>query len=106
MLSFGMVCAMVILTIIGDYFLKLGSAGKSLLSLHVGAGMLFYAMTAPGWAWLMRQHNLDQVAVFFSGGTLVLLAAMGWFIFDEPLTTRKAIGVVIALVAILVMSGE
>ncbi len=91
---------LVVVTILGDYYLKLGSAKAELLNFEVTVGMMLFALTGLGWAWVMRYKSLDQVAVLYSGGSLILLACLGWFIFSEPMTARKLIGVCFAVIAI------
>ncbi len=91
---------LVVVTILGDYYLKLGSVKAELLNFEVAVGMTLFALTGLGWAWVMRHKSLDQVAVLYSGGSLILLACLGWFIFNEPITTKKLVGVCFAAIAI------
>jgi undecaprenyl phosphate-alpha-L-ara4N flippase subunit ArnF len=51
----------------------------------------------------MQTHSLAMVAVLYSTATLVLLTLLGVVVFRESLGFRDALGVTLALAAVLVM---
>jgi len=96
------------LTLIGDYCIKLASGAQSgLFSWTFVVGMVFYGLPAIGWFFLMRTHSLAAIGVFYSASTIILLAALGFFVFKEPFGWREALGLSLAVASVVVMSqGE
>jgi drug/metabolite transporter (DMT)-like permease len=92
-----------LLTVLGDYFIKLASSGPGLASWQFALGGLCYGSPAIAWYLLMQQHNLATLAVFYSVATLVVVAGLGVVVFREPFTWREAAGVSLALAAVLVL---
>ena len=93
-----------LLTLIGDYSIKLASnhaSGLRAPAFFIGA--LLYGIPAVGWFFLMKTHSLAEIGVFYSAATLILLAALGYFAFREPLGWREVTGLALALAAVLVM---
>lgn len=91
-------------TLLGDYFIKIAS-GKSdgLLSLNFVAGIVLYALPAVGWYFLMKSHSLAVIGVLYSTTTLVLLALLGVFVFNETFGWREGAGITLALAAVLIV---
>jgi len=101
---YGLVAALVGVTILADYYLKLASmraAWHMASSFWVGAGL--YALSAIGWVLAMQHMKLATIAIVYSALTLVMLAALGVVVFREALTTRETIGLVLALAALFLM---
>jgi undecaprenyl phosphate-alpha-L-ara4N flippase subunit ArnF len=99
--------AIVMLTLLGDYFIKLASMSeRGLASPMFALGALLYALPAAGWFLLMRTHSLAAIGVLYSAATLLLLAALGAIVFRESFGPREAAGVGLALAAVLVMAGR
>ncbi len=99
----GAVIVSVIITIVGDYCLKLGSLQNNTYSspwTFIGAGL--YASTAFIWVYLMKKTNLTVIASLYTSTTLILLILLGLFIFKEDVTTRQLVGAGLALIAIFV----
>ncbi|MDP3341118.1 hypothetical protein [Frigidibacter sp.] len=96
------------LTLIGDYCIKLASGAQSgLFSRTFVVGMVFYGLPAIGWFFLMRTHSLAAIGVLYSASTIILLAALGFFMFKEPFGWREALGLSLAVASVVVMSqGE
>ncbi|EEW25860.1 hypothetical protein [Rhodobacter ferrooxidans] len=94
-------------TIAGDFCIKLASAKPDgLRTAWFVVGALLYGLPAFGWFQLMRNHSLASVAVFYSGATLVLMAALGTLVFRESFGLREGLGVALALAAVVVMRGD
>jgi drug/metabolite transporter (DMT)-like permease len=93
-------------TVAGDYFIKAASLHpKGLASTTFLLGMSLYALPALGWFALMKSHSLAAIAVIYSGSNIIILAALGYFIFRETITGRELVGIGLALAAILII-GE
>ena len=91
-------------TLVGDYFIK--TAALSPAGIHnprLAIGAIVYGLTALGWFFLMRSHSLAMIAVIFTAMTTVVLAGMGYFLFDEGFRARDGIGVALAILALISM---
>lgn len=90
--------------VVGDYFLKLASAREQPLRSSVFLiGFLVYSSTAFGWVYVMRHLKLATVGVVYSISMILLLTAMGVFIFREALSLREGIGLVLAIVSLILL---
>lgn len=99
--------AITVATLIGDYCIKLASERSGgLTSSTFLFGATLYAIPAAGWFFLMRQHSLATIGVFYSASTIVLLAVLGFFVFKESFGLREAIGISLAVASVIVMSHE
>ncbi|AUH34843.1 transporter [Paracoccus tegillarcae] len=95
----------VLMTVLGDYLIKLATAlPDGLLSRSFVIGSMMYGASAIGWFFLMRKHSLAAVGVLYSSGTLILMAALGVIVFREPIGPREALGVALAMASLLIMS--
>ncbi|TCP44505.1 hypothetical protein [Rhodovulum marinum] len=92
------------LTVTGDYFIKLASVHSA--GMGSGAfvlGTLCYGSPAVAWYFMMQQHSLAMIGVLYASATLVILALLGIVVFKETATWRDALGIGLALAAVLVM---
>jgi multidrug transporter EmrE-like cation transporter len=96
------------LTVAGDYFIKLASDhDDGMTSTMFLVGAVCYGLPALAWFFLMQQHSLATIGVLYSSATLVLLALLGIVVFKEAASWRDAVGIGLALAAVLVMhSGD
>ncbi len=93
------------MTIVGDYFIKLASARENgITSLNFLVGAALYATTAVGWLYLMQSHSLASIAVMYSASIILLLAALGYVVFNEPIGLREVVGLSLAITSVVVMS--
>jgi undecaprenyl phosphate-alpha-L-ara4N flippase subunit ArnF len=97
--------AIIAVTLVGDYLIKLASqrAGHP-TSVTFLVGALLYALPAIGWFYLMRSHSLAAIGVFYSSATILILAGLGYFVFNEGFGLRELLGVSLAIAAVVVMS--
>ena len=100
-------CCITAMTLMGDYCIKLAT-GKigGLLSVQFIVGALLYGITAIGWFFLMKDNSLAIIGVLFSASTVILLAALGTFVFKEPFGWREAAGIFLAVLAVVVISHK
>ena len=97
--------AIVVTQIIGDYFIKLASGRTDgVLTSTLILGVVLYGMTAFSWYYLMKMHSLATIGVLYSASTIVLLTALGYFIFKESIGLRDCLGISLAILSVLVMS--
>jgi drug/metabolite transporter (DMT)-like permease len=97
----------VVLTVVADYALKYASLKISpFVSGWFVVGALLYAATAIGWIALMRTHDLAQIAVLYSSGTIIALTLLGIVSFGESLSTKQIIGLSAALLSVVLMESD
>lgn len=51
----------------------------------------------------MRHHSLAMIGVLYSSATILLLALLGEVVFREAFGWRDALGIALAIAAVLVM---
>ncbi|PTW44319.1 MULTISPECIES: hypothetical protein [Rhodovulum] len=91
-------------TIAGDVLIKIASASPTgLTSWGFALGAVCYGSPAFAWFYLMRDHALALVAVLYASATLIALALLGVLVFRESFLLRDALGIALALAAVLVM---
>lgn len=94
-------------TLLGDYFLKRATlTSDGLRSLWFAGGAVTYGLLAIGWYSLMKSNSLAAIAVMFSASTVILLAALGYFVFKEQFGLREALGVSLAVLSVVVMNPK
>ncbi|SIS78489.1 hypothetical protein [Phaeovulum vinaykumarii] len=92
------------LTVLGDFLIK--QASETAAGMRSGTfvlGGLCYGLPAVAWFHLMRAHSLAMVAVLYSSTALAVLAPLGVSVFNEDLAWRDALGIALALAAVLEM---
>ena len=105
MQSAAILTVIILMTMLGDYLIKVASQKSSgLYSLNFLFGAILYALPAVGWFYLMRTHSLAVVGVFYSVGTLLVLVALGYFVFDESVGKREIVGFSLAIAAVCIVS--
>jgi small multidrug resistance pump len=91
----------------GDYFLKLASAKeKSFSSIWFYIGLAVYASTAVGWVFVMKHLKLATISVVYSVSMVVMLTAIGFFAFGEPLNRYEVAGLAMAIGALVLLGGR
>ena len=90
---------------LGDYFLKLASQHQTpLRNLWFYVGFAVYASTAFGWVFVMQHLKLAVVGVVYSVSMIVLLTAIGTFVFREALGPRELVGLVLAIASLYLLT--
>jgi drug/metabolite transporter (DMT)-like permease len=96
--------AVALATIYGDYLIKLAAlSDRGIFSVTFLAGASVYGLTAIGWLYLMRDHSLLQIGVMYSSAIILMLAALGYFVFNEQTEARQVVGGALAIVSIILM---
>ena len=95
----------ILVTLVGDYLIKIASQRPNgLTTLTFAGGMLLYALPAIGWFHLMRSHSLAAIGVFYSAATIFILAGLGVFVFKEAFGWREFLGISLAIAAVVTIS--
>ena len=68
--------------------------------------MVLYASTAFAGVCVMRHLKLDTIGVINSVSMVLLLAAMGVFFFEEPLSRTEVVGIVLAIAALFLLARD
>jgi drug/metabolite transporter (DMT)-like permease len=106
-LSYVILAVITALTLVGDYAIKIASEKDGgLVSWWFLGGAFLYALPAIGWFYLMKSHSLAMIGVMYSASTILLLAALGYFVFKEAFGWREVIGLSLAIASVAVMSHE
>lgn len=91
--------------IVGDYFLKRASGDSNPLATPTFlVGLALYSSTAFAWVFVMRHLKLATIGVIYSVCMILLLTAMGYFIFNETINRYEAVGIVFAIASIVLLS--
>lgn len=101
-----LILAGVVYTVLGDYFLKLSSGEDQPFysSAYFYLGAALYGFSAIFAVLSMKLLGLAAIGVFYSIFTVLLLAFMGVFMFNEKLVLREILGVAFAIVSLFLMS--
>ena len=103
--TFIILTAIIVTQIIGDYYIKVASGrADGILTSTMILGTVLYGATAIGWYFLMKTHSLAAIGVLYSASTILLLTALGYFVFKESIGLRDCIGITLAILSVLVMS--
>lgn len=99
--------AVTMTTLFGDYCIKVASGRQDgLFSKTFVLGAILYSIPAIGWYYLMKNNSLAMLGVLFSVSTVILLAALGVFVFKEAFGWREGVGITLAVLAVVVMSHK
>ncbi len=103
--SIAILIVLTVATGFGDYFIKLAAnSPQGILTRTFAVGMMLYALPAIGWFFLMQTHSLTLISVAYSASTIIILSAIGFFIFNETIGPREILGLTLALASVAVMA--
>lgn len=99
------VAAVVLVTVTGDFLLKLAAqAPDTFRTPAFWGGAALYMLTAVGWTLVMRNLPLATIGVFYAVLTILLLTALGVFVFGETITAREGLGIALAVASLMLMA--
>ena len=103
---FTIVILVSIITVLGDYFIKLSgnSAEKFIDWWRFGVGLFFYLLTAFGWFFIMKYMKLSTIGITYGITTAILLVAIGLFVFKETLNSYEILGICFGIAALILLS--
>ena len=102
--AFLVMVAVALVTVLGDYFLKIAASSLTFRAKPLIAGIVIYGATAFAWVYAMRHLKLATIGVIYSVCMILLLTGMGVFLFDESLNRYEVAGIVLAIASILLLS--
>jgi drug/metabolite transporter (DMT)-like permease len=90
--------------VLGDYLLKLASAEKQpFKSPWFYFGVVVYSSTALGWLYVMRHLKLATIGVVYAVSMILLLTAVGVFLFRETLSAYEVLGLALAVASLFLL---
>ncbi len=93
-----------VITVAGDYFIKLASlATRPLHNKWFVAGCIMYILSTFVWVFALLHIKLASIGVIYSLSIVILLAALGVFVFGESLNRREVVGFGFAVIAIVLL---
>lgn len=99
------ILGIVLLSVAGDYFIKIAADKNEVFSAAFLIGFSLYSVTTVFWFYAMRYLPLNMIAVLYSSMTVIGLVLLGVFTFGEHFGTRQLIGLLLALAAIIVIES-
>ena len=98
------VVILVSITTVGDYYIKTATGlSRPFLTWQFAIGFTTYALGAFGWFYAMKHMPLTETGIVYSCLTIIILALLGTFVFNEAFGPREFLGVSLAISAVLVM---
>jgi drug/metabolite transporter (DMT)-like permease len=87
-----------------DYFLKRASAlPHPFLSRDFWIGLAGYALSAFAWVLLLQRIKLATIGAIYCLTLIILLAAVGTFIFGEKLNSMEFLGLALGCISIFLL---
>lgn len=92
------------LVVAGDAFLKIGGKGTNLfLSPWFVLGAASYALSAFGWAYVIKYVKFATVGVIFSVAVVLVMAVIGAVFFKEKLNGMELLGIGMAVLSLVLL---
>lgn len=99
-----LVVVIAVITVGGDYFIKLASMeSKVIQNRWFLAGTVLYLLSTFGWVFIMPHMKLASLGVVYSLSIILLMAALGVFVFGETLNRYEVAGFGLAVIAIILL---
>ena len=96
--------AVIGITLVGDYFLKLAAINRTAPTLPFLGGAAMYVLSAVAIVIAMRHMTLAAFGVWYSVLTILAMTALGVIVFEERLTPRDMLGIGLAIGALACMT--
>ncbi len=104
MKPFLVMLAIVLITLAGDYLIKLASIRGGIISTTFLGGAAMYVISAIGIMIAMQHMSLASVGVWYSMLTILAMASLGVIVFGESLTGREIMGIGFAIASVACMT--
>ncbi len=101
--AFLVMVGVALVTVLGDYFLKIASSSATIRIKPLIAGIIIYGSTAFAWVYAMRHLKLATLSVVFTLSMLVFAAALGGIVFGERLSRAESVGILLSVVSVLML---
>jgi len=88
----------------GQYYLRLGVDSSE--TFHLVLGMIFYALVGLNYYYVLKAPgmSLPRANAIWSGGAVISVALVSYFMFKERLSFREIVGITVTTAGILIMS--
>ncbi len=94
-----------VVTVGGDYFIKLASMEqRPLINKWFAAGLSLYFVSTIGWVFIMPHMKLASLGVVYSLSIVLLMALLGILVFGESLNKQEIAGMGFATIAIFLLA--
>ncbi len=98
------ILALEVISVLGDYFIKKASLQNELAGWRqLLIGGLIYGATAIGWFYVMRTFKLFTIGLIHSLLAIALSLLLSQLFFEEKITPREIIGIVLGLASIVLL---
>jgi len=93
-----------VMSLLADYFIKRASLQTGFIGWkYLFMGGFVYFLSAFGWFFLMRSFKLVTIGVFHSFAVIGLSMMLGLVVFNEKITLREIIGIILGCASILLL---
>ncbi|GAB2518878.1 EamA family transporter [Spirosoma aerophilum] len=93
-----------LISVLGDYFIKKASLQNGWMGWkQLLLGGLIYGATAIGWFYVMRTFKLFTIGLIHSLLAIALSMVLSQLFFDEKITPRDIVGIVLGLASIILL---
>lgn len=97
--------ALSLLCVFADYLLKrAGDSSSPLRTRMFWAGTATYALTAPGWVYVLRHFKFATVGAAYCVILVLMMAVVGVVAFRETLSPSEVLGIGLAVAALVLLS--
>lgn len=93
----------VLLEATADVFMKKWSLGNP--AKFAVIGLAIYFISSLFWMWGLKYETLSKAVVLFTILNIVIVVIAGTIFFNETLTLRTKVGIIVALVAIVLLES-
>lgn len=95
---------MVVITIIGDYFVKKASMYKDFIGWkHLLFGGFLYGVSAIGWFYVYRMTKVFTVGAIHSFGIIILTILLSIAVFKERINLWETVGMTLGIIALIIL---
>ena len=101
--AFLLMIGVALVTVVGDYFLKVAGSGNALRIRPLVVGIVIYGGSAFAWVSAMRHIKLATLSVVFMLSMLIFAAALGAIVFGERLSRAEYVGILLAAEAMVLL---
>lgn len=93
-----------VITVLGDYFLKMADTEKPLKGFYIALGCLIYGATGLAWFQVMRHLKLATLGSLFCVFMVLLMAILGAVVFNERLSRIEMFGILLGVLSVFLLA--
>jgi uncharacterized membrane protein len=92
-----------IITVGADYFVKKASLVNNIWNFWLLIGAFIYALTAIGWAMLLKEAKLSTLGVIYGVTSVIFVVALSVLVFHEKLSIPEIIGILLGIISLILL---